>query len=76
MYKSKWNDSKKNLLESLKKFDFNLNNDQFIKQNIASWQKGKKIFAFLYWIQITYIYWLSYLFNESLIYIKLIINFN
>ena len=50
MYKSKWNDSKKNLLGSLKVLDFNINNDQFIKQIIASWQKGQKIFAFLYWI--------------------------
>ena len=50
MYKSKWNDSKKNLLEYLKELDFNVNNDQFIKQIITGWQKGQKIFAFLYWI--------------------------
>jgi len=25
-------------------------NDQLIKQIIARWQKGQKIFAFLYWI--------------------------
>jgi len=31
-------------------FLFNINNDQFIKQIIARWQKGQKIFAFLYWI--------------------------
>ena len=37
MYKSKWNDSKKNLLEYLKELDFNVNNDQFIKQIIARW---------------------------------------
>jgi len=24
--------------------------DQFIEQIIARWQKGQKIFAFLYWI--------------------------
>jgi len=41
---------KKNLLEYLKELDFNLNNDQFIKQIIARWQKAQKIFAFLYWI--------------------------
>jgi len=29
---------------------FNVNNDQFIKQIIAHWQKGQKIFAVLYWI--------------------------
>jgi len=29
---------------------FNLNHDQFIEQIIARWQKGQKIFAFLYWI--------------------------
>ena len=28
----------------------NINYDQFIKQIIARWQKGQKIFAFLYWI--------------------------
>ena len=50
MYKSKWNDSLKNLLGYLKELDFNVNNDQFIKQVIACWQKGQKIFAFLYWI--------------------------
>ena len=50
MYKSKWNDPKKNLLGCLKELDFNVNNDQFIKQIIALWQKGQKIFAFLYWI--------------------------
>jgi len=27
-----------------------VNYDQFIKQIIALWQKGKKIFAFLHWI--------------------------
>ena len=66
MYKSKWNDSKKNLLGYLKDLDFNVNNDKFIKQIIARWQKGQKIFAFFYWIQITHIYWISYLSNESL----------
>ena len=50
LYKSKWNDPKKNLLGCLKDFDFKVNNDQFIKQIIARWQKGQKIFAFLYWI--------------------------
>ena len=50
MYKSKWNNSKKNSLGCLKQLDFNINNDQFIKQIIARWQKGQKIFAFLYWI--------------------------
>jgi len=75
MYKSKWNDSKKNSLLCLEELNFNLNNDQFIKQIIASWQKGQKIFAFLYWIQITHIYWISYLFNESLINKNLKINF-
>ena len=50
MYKSKWNDSKKNLLECFKELDFIVNNDQFIKQIIVRWQKGQKIFAFLYWI--------------------------
>ena len=55
---------------------FYVNHDQFIKQIIARWQKGQKIFAFLYWIQITYIYWLSYLLNESLIDITLTIKFN
>jgi len=29
---------------------FNVNHDQFIKKVIARWQKGQKIFAFLYWI--------------------------
>ena len=29
---------------------FYINHDQFIKQIIARWQKGQKIFAFLYWI--------------------------
>jgi len=29
---------------------YNVNHDQFIKQIIARWQKGQKIFAFLYWI--------------------------
>jgi len=29
---------------------FNVNHDQFIKQIITRWQKGQKIFAFLYWI--------------------------
>jgi len=38
------------LLRCLIELVFNVNNDQFIKQNIACWQKGKKIFAFLYWI--------------------------
>ena len=41
---------KKNLLGYLKELDFNVNNDQFIKQIIARWQKGQKIFAFFYWI--------------------------
>ena len=50
MDKWKWNDSKKNLLGCLRELDFNVNNDQFIQQNIARWQKGQKIFAFLYWI--------------------------
>jgi len=50
MYKSKWNDSKKNSLGYLKELHFNVNYDQFIKQIIARWQKGKKISAFLYWI--------------------------
>ena len=50
MYRSKWNDSLKNLLRYSKELDFNVNNDQFIKQIIARWQKGQKIFAFLYWI--------------------------
>ena len=76
MYKSKWNNSKKNSLGCLIKLDLNVNHDQFIKQIIARWQKSKKIFAFLYWIQITNIYWLSYLFNESLIDITLTIKFN
>jgi len=44
------NDSKKNSLECLKQLNFNVNNDQLIKQIIARWQKGKKISAFLYWI--------------------------
>ena len=50
MFKSKLNDSKKNSLECLKELDFNVDNDQFIKQIIARWQKGQKIFAVLYWI--------------------------
>ena len=50
MYKSKWNNPKKNLLGCSEVLDFNVNNDQFIKQIIALWQKGQKIFAFLYWI--------------------------
>jgi len=50
MYKSKCNDSKNNLLGYFKEMDFNVNNDQFIKQIIALWQKVQKIFAFLYWI--------------------------
>ena len=50
MYKSKWDDFKKDSLIYLKELDFNLDHDQFIKQIIARWQKGKKIFAFLYWI--------------------------
>ena len=50
LYKSKWNETKKNLLGCLEILDFNVNNDQFIKQIIARWQKGQKIFAFLYWI--------------------------
>ena len=50
MDKSKWDNSKKNSLGYLKNLDFNVNHDQFIKQIIASWQKGQKIFAFLYWI--------------------------
>ena len=54
-----------------KKLDFNANHDQFIKQINAGWQKGQKIFAFLYWILINYIYWLTNLFNESLIDITL-----
>jgi len=33
-----------------KQLNFNVNNDQFIKQIIARWQKGQKISAFLYWI--------------------------
>ena len=32
------------------KNEANVNHDQFIKQIIAHWQKGQKIFAFLYWI--------------------------
>jgi len=27
-----------------------VNHDQFIRQIIARWQKGQKIYAFLYWI--------------------------
>jgi len=50
MYKSKWNDSKKNLLGSFEELYSFVNNDQFIKQIISRWQKGQKIFAFLYWI--------------------------
>ena len=50
MYKSKWNNSKKNSLGYSKELDFNVNHDQFIEQIIARWQKGQKIFAFLYWI--------------------------
>jgi len=29
---------------------FNVNHDQFNKQIFSHWQKGKKIFAFLYWV--------------------------
>ena len=50
MYKSKWDNSKKNSLGYFKKLEFNVNNDQFIKQIIAIWQKGQKILAFFYWI--------------------------
>jgi len=50
MYKSKWNDSKKNSLGYLKELNFNVNNDQFIIQIIARWQKSQKIFTFFYWI--------------------------
>jgi len=29
---------------------YNVNHHEFIKQIIARWQKGQKIFAILYWI--------------------------
>ena len=50
MYKSKWDNLKKNSLGCYEELDFNVNHDQFIEQIIARWQKVKKIFAFLYWI--------------------------
>jgi len=50
MYKLKWNNSKKNSLGCFKNLELNVNHDQSIKKVIARWQKGQKIFAFLYWI--------------------------
>ena len=50
MYKSKWNNSKKNSLACSREIYFYIDNDQFIKQINAGWQKGQKIFAFVYWI--------------------------
>ena len=50
MYRWKWDNSKKDSLGCLNNLIFNVNHDQFIKQIIARWQKGQKIFAFLYWI--------------------------